>query len=146
MLNFSRFWRRIFTVCPWMVRTPPLILPFWPQIPSLTLELSQTTKENYVLEQIFKQILKFEPLSLPLFLVLNYKFDYTTQCVLIWSLFSQSFVLKSYQQLLRKTFGRVGSTSVKVICCHGNRYFNLVWLILKIFLLLLYEVWTSYVL
>ena len=48
-----------------MVRTPP-ILPFWPQIPSLTLDLSQKIPKNYVFEHVFEQIFKhfrdFEPL------------------------------------------------------------------------------------
>ena len=77
-----------------MVRTSP-ILPSWPQISSLTLELSQKTLKNYVFEQIFKHFLNFEPLP-PLISGLNSKFDYVTLCVLNWSLISQNFVLKSY--------------------------------------------------
>ena len=49
-----------------MVRTPH-ILPFWPQIPSMTLELSQKTKKNTVFEQIFKHSLNLN-LPFPLFL------------------------------------------------------------------------------
>ena len=49
-----------------MVRTSP-ILPFWPQISTLTPELSQKSPKNYVFEQIFKHFLNLN-LSLPLFL------------------------------------------------------------------------------
>ena len=59
-----------------MVRTSQ-ILPFWPQISYLTLEMSQKTK----IEQIFKHFLNFEPLP-PLIAGLNSKFDYATLCVL----------------------------------------------------------------
>ena len=105
MLNFPGLWRGIFTVCPWMVRKPP-ILPFWPKMPSLTLELSQKTPKNYGFEQFFKHSLNFEPLP-PLISELNSKFDHAILCVLNWSLVSQNFVLKSYlyQKLWRKTFG-----------------------------------------
>ena len=66
MLNFPGLWRGTFTVCPWVVRTTP-ILPFWPQIRPLTLELSQTTPKSYVFEQIFKHSLNFEPLPFSYF-------------------------------------------------------------------------------
>ena len=105
MLNFPGLWKGIFIVCPWMVRKSP-ILPLWSQTSSLTLELSQKTKKNYVFEKIFKHSLNFEPL--PRFISrLNSKFDYTTLCVLNWSLVSENLVLKSYlyQNLSRKAFG-----------------------------------------
>ena len=110
MLNFPGLWRGISAFCPWMVRTPT-ILPFWPQMPSLTLYLSQKTPENYVFEQIFKHFLNFGPLP-PLISGLNSKFCYATLCVLNWSLVSQNFVLKSYlyQKLPRKNLWEVGST------------------------------------
>ena len=57
------------------------ILPFLPQISSLTLELSQETPKTYVCEQIFKHFLNFEPLP-PLTSGLNSKFDYATLCAL----------------------------------------------------------------
>ena len=66
MPNFPGLWKGIFTICPWMVRTSP-ILPFWPQISTLTPELSQKSPKNYVFEQIFKHFLNLN-LSLPLFL------------------------------------------------------------------------------
>ena len=67
-------------------------------MPSLTVELSQKTKTNYVFEQTFKHSLKFEPL-LPLFSGLNSKFDFVTTYILYWSLLRQNFVLKSYLYL-----------------------------------------------
>ena len=66
MLNFPGFWKGISTIYPWMVKAAP-ILPFLPQIPYLTLKLSQKTPKNYVFEQISKHSLSFEPLP-PLFL------------------------------------------------------------------------------
>ena len=66
MLNFQWLWRGIFTVSPWMVRAPS-ILPFWPQILSLTKELSQKTKKNYVLRKMLS-ISSILNLSLPLFM------------------------------------------------------------------------------
>ena len=50
-----------------MVRTL-LILPFWFQISSLTPELSQKTKKNYVFLNKFLNISSILNLSLPLFL------------------------------------------------------------------------------
>ena len=51
-------------------------------MPSLTPELSQKTKKNYVFEQIFKLSFKFEPLP-PLISELNSKFDYVPYVLLI---------------------------------------------------------------
>ena len=111
-----------------MVRTPR-ISPFWPQILSLTLELSRKTSKNYVFEQIFKHSLNFEPLF-PLISGLNSKFDYATLCVLNWSLVIQNFVFKShlYQKLSRKNLWRVGSPPPPppdqegLILCFSNNY------------------------
>ena len=66
-LNFPRLWSGIFTVCPWMVRTLA-ILPFWNKMISLTIELSQKTKNNNCFEQFFLHFLNFEPLPSLLFL------------------------------------------------------------------------------
>ena len=86
----------------WLERTP-IILPFGPQILSMTLKLSQKTPKNYAFEQILKHFLSFEPLP-PLISGLNPKFAYATLCVLNRSLVSQIFVLRSYfyQKLSRK--------------------------------------------
>ena len=63
-----------------MVRALP-ILQFWPQMLSLTLELSQKIQNNYVFEKIFKHSLNFEHIP-PLISGL--------------SLVSQNFSIKSY--------------------------------------------------
>ena len=102
MLSFPGLCMKIFTVCPWMVRTPSFYHSD-PQMLSLTPELSQKNSKKLCFEQTFKHSLNYESLP-PLISGLNSKFDNATVCVLNWGLLSQNFVLKSYlyQKLLRK--------------------------------------------
>ena len=109
MINFPGLWKEISTICPWMVRTTP-ILPFWPQIPYLISKLSQKTQKTMFLNK-FWNIPQFDSLPPPISEI-NPKFDYATLCALNRSLVSQNFIFKSYlyQKLSRRKLWGVGST------------------------------------